>query len=355
MFVHILLTILRIIGIILLVVIGLILLLVCLFLFVPLRYRGQLVREEGSGVPFEGKLTVTWLLRMLSVLVEMRGRSPVITLKVFGFRVKTFGSAAETHKKKKTKQAAGKRGNKEKAGKEEKESAEGKAAEEKKPVEKTAAEEKKSVERTAKEEKKPVEGKAGEEKKPVEKTDSGPGGKGKKPDMASKRNGLFRWLGKLQEFLFSVPQRLTDLYLLLYDLADDVSGKAEEAQEKFQKLSEKIRPFTEADARDWYGRVWIRIRKLIRHCRIRRIEGYLRYGTGAPDKTAYLTGLLYEVLPASAGRFDLQPLFLEKGFEADVIFRGHVRACHFVWTAIRLFLDRQTRKMIRLVRKKGRK
>ena len=63
---HILLLILKIIGIVLLVILGLLLAAVLLVLLVPLRYR-----LEGSwhGEP-AGKVRVTWLLHAVSVLAS---------------------------------------------------------------------------------------------------------------------------------------------------------------------------------------------------------------------------------------------------------------------------------------------
>lgn len=77
-----LLTVLKIIGLILLAVLGLILLLILVLLLVPLRYRGK-----GSyyGKP-EGSLRVTWLLHLLSVDVSYREQFKVV-IRVLGFRL----------------------------------------------------------------------------------------------------------------------------------------------------------------------------------------------------------------------------------------------------------------------------
>lgn len=68
---HIILFILKIIGIVLLCILGLILLLLVCVLFVPVRYRIRVSRTEGEGSPpVEAYVKVTWLLHLLNVLAR---------------------------------------------------------------------------------------------------------------------------------------------------------------------------------------------------------------------------------------------------------------------------------------------
>lgn len=68
---HIILLILKIIGIILLSIVGIILLAFVCVLFVPLRYRIRLTREEGENAPpVTAYVKVTWLLHFINVLVR---------------------------------------------------------------------------------------------------------------------------------------------------------------------------------------------------------------------------------------------------------------------------------------------
>ena len=81
--VHITLLILKIIGIILLCILGIILLAVVCALFVPLRYRIRVTREEGEGKPpVVVSVKFTWFLHLVNILI--RYPSDVI------FRVRFF-------------------------------------------------------------------------------------------------------------------------------------------------------------------------------------------------------------------------------------------------------------------------
>lgn len=66
---HIILLILKIIGIVLLCILGVMLLTVCCVLFVPVRYRVEISREEGEGKPpVVVRAQITWMLQLVNIL-----------------------------------------------------------------------------------------------------------------------------------------------------------------------------------------------------------------------------------------------------------------------------------------------
>ncbi len=76
---HILLLILKIIGIVLLCILGVLLLCIACALFVPVRYRIEAVRKEGEGEPpVAVTVKVTWLLHFVNVLVRFAGELSVL-------------------------------------------------------------------------------------------------------------------------------------------------------------------------------------------------------------------------------------------------------------------------------------
>ena len=60
---HILLLVLKIIGIIIAAILGILVLLLCIVLFVPFRYEIK-GRSEGDAASLKGKIKVTWLLHL---------------------------------------------------------------------------------------------------------------------------------------------------------------------------------------------------------------------------------------------------------------------------------------------------
>lgn len=101
--VSILLTVLKIIGIIILVILGLILFLLLLILFVPVRYYGNGSYQEDF---FAAKLRASWLLHLISVRGELQKEQALhIYMKIFGITVYDNLKADDTktrHKKSKS-------------------------------------------------------------------------------------------------------------------------------------------------------------------------------------------------------------------------------------------------------------
>lgn len=85
------LTILKILGIILLVIIGLLLTVTLIVLFVPIRYQseGEFKKLE-EGFKDNISIRVTWILRILSVSFKLTDKTPELVIKIFGKRL-SFG------------------------------------------------------------------------------------------------------------------------------------------------------------------------------------------------------------------------------------------------------------------------
>ena len=99
-FLSVLLTILKIIGIVLLCIIGLVLFLVLLILFVPVRYYGGGFYFDKA---YDAKVKATWLLHIISVSFDIN-REEKFIIKVFGFsKSDKEKKRSKKEKKKKTK------------------------------------------------------------------------------------------------------------------------------------------------------------------------------------------------------------------------------------------------------------
>ena len=109
---HIILLILKIIGIVLLSVLGLLILSIVCVLFVPVRYRIRVTRVEGDGQPpVTAYVKVTWLLHIVNILVRypaeviVRARVLIFTLFRIPEKEKKAGKQKKAKKEKKKKEA----------------------------------------------------------------------------------------------------------------------------------------------------------------------------------------------------------------------------------------------------------
>ncbi len=96
------LTVLKIIGIVLACIIGLVLLLICLVLFVPVRYRINAEKEDPEADPV-AFARASFLLHILSAKVIYE-KKPEIIVRIFGFRL--FQDRKSEKKRRKRKKAS---------------------------------------------------------------------------------------------------------------------------------------------------------------------------------------------------------------------------------------------------------
>ena len=303
---HIILLILKIIGICLLCLIGLLLLCIGLVLFVPVRYRAS-----GSYIEKQLKLLggVTWLCHIISVRIFYDGEKQEDKSRVL---VKIFGIAIMDTAKKKTKKA-----------KEPKEAV--LEVPKKPPHEKVAEEKEKTKSRLPEIAQKPkAEVKKNEEKKSEEKKDEAA-----RVEHTKSKKSL---LAKLTAF----RQKMSDAFKRLCDRLETINQKKD-------KLMDIL--FSEENKKTF---ILLKrsIFKLIRHILPRRIEGWIHCGTDNPEKTGRMLGWLAVFYPLYAERLKIAPDFEKEIFETKFLAAGRIQAFTFVSTGIKIMLNKDLRRII---------
>ena len=324
---HILLTILKVIGIILLVILALIIALILIVLFVPVRYRIH-VRKEDS--PLEAKGTFTWLLKLLRVEVRYRNKKGRADIKVLFFTIKSIRiPAGEGHPQEKphTGESSGK-----------KEPA--KAAEPERPEEEPV--------------KKPV---SDESKKASSERQAKPTSEEEGARKESRISSVIRSvLSILPDKITKVVEKICDVLLRLLDLPFDIYDKADNAidrvDKKIRAIQYKAELFLTIEGEHMLRKMIGYVLYLIRGWKPRRIRGYIDFGTGQPDVTGKLTGLIYLLLPDEAEEFDIRPDFYEKRFRTDVLMTGHIRLYRVAVVAVKVLVDREFWELLRMIRHK---
>ena len=303
---HIILLILKIIGICLLCLIGLLLLCIGLVLFVPVRYRAS-----GSYIEKQLKLLggVTWLCHIISVRIFYDGEKQEDKSRVL---VKIFGIAIMDTAKKKTKKA--------------KESKEAVLEVPKKPPHEKVAEKKEKTKSRLPEiaQKPKAEVQKNEEKKSEEKKDEAA-----RVEHTKSKKSL---LAKLTAF----RQKMSDAFKRLCDRLETINQKKD-------KLMDIL--FSEENKKTF---ILLKrsIFKLIRHILPRRIEGWIHCGTDNPEKTGRMLGWLAVFYPLYAERLKIAPDFEKEIFETKFLAAGRIQAFTFVSTGIKIMLNKDLRRII---------
>ena len=328
---HVLWLILKIIGIILLVVVGLLLAVVLLLLFVPLRYQMRVAKPEGkfAAERLEADAEVSWLLRLVRLKVSMRQKTASGALQVAFLTLKRFRKGGQT----------------EKAAEENREEADSEPA----IMQETSEEAGCSP---ADEAFADPEGKQRDKKQQKKKDRK----QEKKQDKKQKKSRTGKSLrASVEERISHLMQRLCDGIQKLFDLFWKLSDKADEtlekAEAKIDGLQKKADMFTDAVAMGVACRLLKKLKNFLRHIRLRKARGYIHFGTGRADLTGQIGGILSLLLPSNA-QVELIPDFYDAVFDADLSGKGHIRFCHLVWIALSEILHKDTRIMLRRLKKK---
>ena len=311
---HILLIILKIIGIALLTVVGLLFLTLLLTLFCPVVYRGRFARAAGS---MTGSLSVSWLFRLVWVTVFYDNGE-------HGFRIKLFGIPLNRGKKENRKSAA----------------AIQKAEKKKDPPDKAKVSE---IPGTTKKDEKPE---ATEKSEAGSETEENVDTAGKKPFFLV---AIWRGVVSFFRMLINLPVKIIELPVKILRAVQSFFQKITAALQKMNRFRELLfsEEFTGAFrlARGSAG-------KLIRHVRPRKIRGYLKFGFDDPCYTGLCLGAVSVIYPWYCRTLKIEPDFRHKELEADLYLRGRVFGVYALYIFIKIYFDKNVKYMINRFRDK---
>lgn len=299
----ILLTILKIIGIILLVLIGLILLAAAVILLVPIRYHGEGAREEKI---LSGSVKLTWLLHMISASASLSEDGTKI-------RVCLFGKTIYPKTKKPPKQSKAKKMPKQEASK--------KSEKSEKPKQQSGTVSKEVA--TIYEPQKPNPELPKKEKSA-------------RPDVKSKFEAI-------KQKLLAVKEKFID------------------SKAGIQKIKNKIdywkNLLTSDPMKEAMEFLWKKTKGLLHHILPRRMTGRIHFGFEDPSKTGKTLAYFSMLYPFTKENLVIEPEFEteELILEGDIAFRGRIRLGYLVYVALSVVLNKNIRRQYKRLRQGGNK
>lgn len=299
----ILLTILKIIGIILLVLFGLILLAAAVILLVPIRYHGEGAREEKI---LSGNVKLTWLLHMISASASLSEDGTKIRVCLFGKTIypKTKKPPKKSKAKKMPKQETPKKSEKSEKPKQQFDT-----------VSKDVA--------TIYEPQKPIPELPKKEKSA-------------RPDVKSK-------FETIKQKLLAVKEKFID------------------SKAGIQKVKNKIdywkNMLTSAPMKEAMEFLWKKTKGLLHHILPRKITGRIHFGFEDPSKTGKTLAYFSMLYPFTKENLVIEPEFEteELILEGDIAFRGRIRLGYLVYVALSVVLNKNIRRQYKRLRQGGNK
>ena len=290
--VHILLLILKAIGILILVLLGLVLAVVCLVLFVPVCYEaGGSWKDKPAG---KGK--ISWLFGAVSLRAGYDGDESGLTARVrlFGQKLWEMGEEKETPKAPRPL---------------DEETLRGTDAERKEPEDRKKPEEKE----TALWEENPQPRLEPEDKRHTEH---------KKKDVFGRAKGF------LEKLKFSF-QSFCDKLKNMQNIAEEKKAWLEDEE---NQASLKL--------------LWKQTGRFLRHVCPRGGKGSVTFGFEEPYLTGQALSAAALIYPFFEGNLEICPVFDETVFEAEGSFKGRIRAGYLLWLGLGILRDGHTRRML---------
>lgn len=305
---HIVLMILKFIGILLLILLGIFLLTVLGVLFCPVRYSAQGYKDENK---YGGKAKVSWLCHLVSFSVwydSSQGEAGY-GVRIFGIPLlKVLEELSKRKEKKKRKQRQPKyRRQKEKGGK----------------YRNRTKLQKKKLPRKVLKQKKLWRRKAHEKNK---------GGE----DFRQTEGKAQRLLGKVKA-IFQIPGKIFEAFRKFQLTAKGICDKIR-----------KIKNFLESEK---FKRGMCLIlqegKKMLAHVKPRKIEGRIKFGTEDPCLTGEILGAAGIFYPLYGENFSIEPCFDQTVLEGTISLKGRMYGIVLLISAVKILRSRDIRYIIR--------
>lgn len=349
---HILLLILKIIGIILAVILGILVLLVCIVLFVPVRYEADGVCK-GDFDSLKGKIKVTWLFHLVRADIyykekKLKWRVRIAWKKLTGGE--HFGDSGEENESREGKKDEQKEENGKELKRMEQAYETGEEKEEKDSEKVQETEKIQTVERTeeiaeaGKEERLSKDEKADgqEDTEREEELKESREEKNDKEDAGErkKNQGLHEIIKSLWNRLLRFWHTLNERFGKIQCTIRNICDKIKELLEKKEKLTDFI---TEEAHTDAFVKIRDEAFRLLRNLKPKELKVKTRFGFENPQRTGQVLAFLAVLYPFAEDNIEVMPDFENKVLKGTVHIKGHVRVCHFAACACRLLLRKNVR------------
>lgn len=323
---HILLLILKIIGILLLGILGVIVLGIACALFVPVRYRIEAVRKEGGEEPpVVLRVKITWLLHFVNLIVRFDG-SLFVRARLMVFTLFRLPKREKKGKKRKRGKMEGDR---------RRETAQESAADDKEAPENRPAQVKESVAET----KTPEE----PENRPIESTEASGEEPGAKPSL---------W-----DRLRAVPEILRGIFLKIKSLFENIQYTIQKFCDKIKSMSDTIEYYREVIEGEVFQRSFalckgelIRIGKRLKP---QKFQARLLVGMDDPAATGQILAVCGMLYPLLGGHVDVAGDFERKRLEGRVFVKGKIRLFTFLRVAAKVYFNKDIKKLYKLLKKEA--
>lgn len=319
---HILLTILKVIGIIILVLISLVILIIAAILFVPIRYSIDAIYDRKvKNLDF--KIKITYLLHLISVNYIYKDDG--LSIKIFGIKTHFFDKETKAMEEKINKET--------------------------KMFEKMSSEIKDNMTE--------MPDVYEQLKKIDEERDRLAENVNKKEENIENNNKDNDTEENTEEFIKVEKQNIfSRIYSKIKAIIIKIKYRFIKFCDTIKKICKNINDLKEFISDDNTKEVFSFLKEeallLLKHIRPRSIKGYVHFGFDDPSYTGNLLGLIYMILRGSPKEFRINPDFENKVFDGEIHAKGRIQCYLLLIIGIRLYKNDKLKLLLERRRTNGR-
>ena len=344
---HIVLLILKIIGIILGALLAVLLIGLCIALFVPVRYQIEAGRTEAEGAPpIEASVKITWLLHLINIRIRYPA-DVYLRVRIFLF---TIFRLPQERKKERGRKVSGKKKNdkEEAAGKRNRNDAENKHGRSQEVESGRNAESSQSVEG----------GRNAESSQSLE--DVGKAASVRSEAQKSTAAESIQKLESVQEpghekqkipFLKKLKKKLVQIRRIFQKIWYTLTGICD----KIKTIWENIEYYTDILRSDTFKQAFSLCKdelfSIFSYIRPQKFQADLTVGMDDPAATGKILSYYGMLYPFIGSCVNVIPDFERKRMEGTVFIKGKIRLFNFIKAALRIYFNKDIRKLLKLFKK----
>lgn len=326
----ILFTILKIIGLLLLVLLCLFLFLLLSILFVPVKYKA--FGEKKDDIFVHAK--ISWFLHLFTFFIDFEDSKLSYGVRLFGIRLRKFDSGYEKKEKPK-KQKPKKQDNKYDKKQKIKSSIKTKMESDKESDSKSNLELNKETIVKTKE----------NDKKIIDKPEIFETGKKSTTEKEIEFDDL-SFFQKWKRFFLAIFKKIMNIKYTLKNIYDKII----EIRDHFTFYRDLI---LLESTKQLYTDVWKQVRRLLHHIRPRKVRMHITLGMGDPATTGEAIAAFSIIYPFIGKSITLTPRFDEEILEGDFYFRGYSQVFVLLHVASKVYFNKELRKFMKVLRKEA--
>lgn len=322
----ILLTILKILGIIVLSILGLIILVLLLVLFVPIRYSLKGYRTgDANDPPVNARAYVSWLLHIVHVSIDYPNET-IVKLRIFGIPIIKYPSNKEKKKASKPDKKESKEEDKKKSHDFELEDSDINDSD----IEKSSIDDTKIDDLNI-------------EDLDIEDSDV------ETNDSNAEKKSIF---GIISDFANKIKCTVSQIYDKIKSLIEDTENRA-------NRIKHNIHYYHRILTSELFERVFEKAKskvfKLLKSILPRKFQVYLEAGFDDPYTTGEVLAISGMLYPLIGDNIHVQGNFEEQIIRGTVVMKGRIYGFSFLKIGLYYIFDRDLKRLIKLFKKEGKK